>query len=253
MSKNPIDKLFKSVKDDMSDFLTIDVPVVADAAYDTSILRSNNLADLEQGIRAAKKVGDMAWYVIACALTKILDGGLYAQTGLSKDKYKLQIRARLGIDARKLSDFLTAGRFLVQHGQKLIDRGWQPEGMESKIRIASRLKKQVKSEAKVLDALMSKSTEDLREMLRKKKSADEPASTVTLTDGRVELNGKELLTIASDLPADIAQDIKDFVDALILSRSRAGRVACFAVETRRQAQNAPRIFADFTKGKFKKA
>lgn len=247
-------KLFKPDAANLDDILTIDVPVVVDAAYDTGILHSTNLNELEAGIKSAKKVGDLAWYVIACALTKIIDGGLYAQAGMLQSEYREQIQRRLGIDNRRVSDFLQAGRFLVQHGHKLLSMGWQPEGMQAKIRLANRIKGQVKSESKLLNAVMTKSVDDLRRMIRQsKKKTNNTSSSLTLKDGKLTLDGQDVLTIANNLPNDLKQDIDMVIGALIESREKEGRITCFVVETRRQAQNAPRVFADFIKGKFKKA
>lgn len=245
-------KLFKPEKSNIEDILAVDVPIVRDAAYDTGILLSNKLDDLEAGIRSAKKVGDLAWYVIACALTKIIDGGLYAQAGMTQSEYRKQIQQRLGIDARRVSDFLIAGRFLIQHGQKLLSMGWQPEGMQAKIKLASQIKGRVKNESKLLDAVMTKSVADLRSMLPKNKKNETP-SEFNLRDGQLVLGEQVILSIAKDLPDDLRQDIEMFINALIDSRSHGGRITSFAVESRRQAQNAPRVFRDFTRGKFKKA
>lgn len=246
--------LFKPEEENIEDILAIEVPVVTDEAYDTGILHSKNLEDLELGIKSAKRVGDLAWYVIACALTKIIDGGLYAQAGMTQTEYRAQIKERLGIDQRRVSDFLQAGRFLIQYGQKLINMGWQPDGMEVKIRLANRIKSQIKNESKLLDTLMSKSVEDLRRMLRQaKRKTNSQSSTLSLQDGKLLLDGQIVLSISPDLPGELAQDINMIVDALIESREKNGRITCFAVETRRQAQNAPRVFRDFLNGKFRKA
>ncbi|MCM1220318.1 MAG: hypothetical protein NC548_38130 [Lachnospiraceae bacterium] len=253
--KDMIDKLFRPETTDLSDILTIEVPIIADAAYNTDILQSNNLDDLEQGIRQAKKTGDFAWYVIAVSLAKIIDGGLYIQAKMTQKEYKEHIQARLGLDNRRVSDFLQAGRFLIDHGQKLINLGWRPEGMQVKIRLANSAKKAIKNETKLLEAIMHESNAGFRALISQKKYKKKSpmSSSISQKDSKLYLDGKEFLSVAPNLPADLAQDIQMIFEALIESRANKGRIACFAVDTRRQAQNAPRIFHDFIRGKFKKA
>ena len=247
--------LFKPETHDLSELIKIEVPVIADSSYDTTFLRSEKLEELEEGIRKAKKVGDLAWYVIAVSLAKIIDGGLYTQAGLTQKDYRKHLQQRLGLDNRRVSDFLQAGRFLIDHGQKLMNLGWQPEGMQAKIRLANSAKKTIKNESKLLDAIMSKTTDEFRALINKKSRKTKPVtpSSIAQKDGKIFLKGKEIITVDKNLPEDLTQDIQLFFEALIESRARGGRIACFAVDTRRQAQNAPRVFHDFINGKFKKA
>ncbi len=248
-------KLFKPEEADLADLVKVEVPIVDDPAYDANFLRSEKLEELEEGIRQAKKVGDFAWYAIAVSLAKIIDGGLYSQAGLTQSQYREVLQERLGLDKRRVSDFLQAGRFLIDHGQKLLSMGWKPEGMQAKIRLANSAKKSIKNESKLIDAIINRSLHEFRDLIRKnnKKSKPSGLSCLAQKDGKLFLDGKEILSATADLPEDLAQDIQMIFEALIESRSHKGRIACFAVENRRQAQNAPRIFRDFINGKFKKA
>lgn len=247
--------IFKPEEIQLADLIKIDVPVITDAAYDTQILNSDKLEELEDGIRNAKKVGDIAWYVIAVSLAKIIDGGLYSQGGYTQKEYKEHVQERLGIDKRRVSDFLQAGRFLIQHGQKLLNMGWRPDGMQVKIKLANNAQKIIKNETKLLDAIMTKSLDDLRQMIKKSKKTKPVAAKtmLNLQDGKLMMDDREILRIAPNLPDDLQQDLQMVLEVLLESREKNGRIACFAVESRRQAQNAPRVFSDFIKGKFKKA
>lgn len=218
--KNIEKRLFKPEKNNIEDVLAIEVPVVTDAAYDTNILHSTSLVELEEGIRNAKKIGDFAWYVIAVSLAKIIDGGLYIQAGMIQSEYRQHIQERLDIDNRRVSDFLQAGRFLIQHGQKLINLGWRPEGMQAKIKLANNAQKTIKNEAKLLDAIMTKSLQDFEALIKqsKKYKGVDKKSILALQDGKLMLDGREILTINPDLPDDLRQDLQMVFDALIVSR-----------------------------------
>lgn len=240
---------------DIAELVRIDVPIVQDTSYDTGFLVSDNLDDLETGIIAARKVGDFCWYAIACSIAKIIDGGLYTQAGLSQKEYVLQTRERLGIDKRRFHEFLSSGRFLIDHGQKLLSMGWRPEGMQKKIQLANTAKKVVKSEAKLLDHIMNDSIDKFRALISKGKSkinSKGPKQDSNLDGRKLLLAGKHIATIEDAAEGTNLEDLIKILETFAESRKAGGRIACFVVETERQALNAPRVFSDYVNGKLQR-
>lgn len=258
MQKQDAEKvLFKSENDKASgeEFVRIHVPMINDPSYDVTFLSSNKLVDLENGVTVARKVGDFCWYAIACSIAKIIDGGMYLQAGLTQTEYKEKTQERLGIDFRRFSEYLQAGRFLIDHGQRLVNMGWRPEGMQNKIMLANSAKKVIKNESKLLDHIMNDSLDSFKAMIRKQKakvSLKGPKQTSILDGRQLMLNGKVIATIDAAVEGDDLADLEMLLNTFAQSRQKGGRIAAFVVETDRQAKNAPRVFTDYVDGKLQR-
>lgn len=251
MDLKDAEKLFKDDSADISEILVVEVPIIKSAEYDVNFLESGDLETLESGIRAAKKVGDYAWYAISVSLAKIIDGGLYRQAGLVQAEYRKKIKERLGLDLRRVSDFLQAGRFLIQNGQKLLDLGWRPDNMQHKIMLASRGQKVIKNKDKLLDAIINKSAQEFYEFVKVARPK-KIKTNIKFEKNVLRAGNTEILKVCENIPNEFLKDIKVFVEAFVEARSSGGCVAAFAVETDRQSKNAKRVFYDFINGKLKK-
>lgn len=113
--------LIEDAKESAFALIGKEVPDAIDVFY------LDNLEQIEKGIRALNEYGAKCWLISAIALySMVYDSTLYRQSGLTWQDYIRQSRERLGMDAREISESLSAARFFIKYHDKLLKAGWEP-------------------------------------------------------------------------------------------------------------------------------
>lgn len=95
---------------------------------------SDNLEEIEQGIRKLNDYSNKSWLLSAILLYSLIyDKELYTKSGLSWAEYSTQSRQRLGLDPRDISEQLSAARFFVKYHKSLERKKFDPIGSKSKL------------------------------------------------------------------------------------------------------------------------
>lgn len=94
-----------------------------------ALFDSNNLEEVEQGIKWLNELSGSAWLLSAILLyVKIFTGSLFEQSGDNWVSYVKAARKRLNMEARDITDKISSARFFIMYGKRLIERGWSPIG-----------------------------------------------------------------------------------------------------------------------------
>ena len=90
-----------------------------------TLLLSNNLDELENGIKALNTFSSKCWILSAIVLyTIVYNNEVYKQSGLTWAEYSKAARQRLGLDPRDITEQLAGARFFIKHHDKLLENGW---------------------------------------------------------------------------------------------------------------------------------
>ncbi len=91
------------------------------------ILSSDNLEDVEEGIRKLNEYSATCWLLSALTLhTLVYDNAMYEQSGLTWADYLADSRKRTGLSKREVTEQLSSARFFIAHYNDLVRAGWSP-------------------------------------------------------------------------------------------------------------------------------
>lgn len=114
-----------------------DTAIALSSGYTTdisSILDSDNLDVIENGIKSLNEMSDKCWLLSSIVLyTMIYDKSMYQQSGLMWSEYLHESRARLGLAPRDITEQLSGARFFLKHYKALERAGWSPAGSARKM------------------------------------------------------------------------------------------------------------------------
>lgn len=91
------------------------------------ILSSENLEDVEKGIKKLNEYSATCWLLSALALyTLVYDKEMYQQSGLDWLTYMSETKKRTGLSRREVTEQLSSARFFIKNYDKLAKAGWNP-------------------------------------------------------------------------------------------------------------------------------
>jgi len=187
---------------------------------DLSFLETGVLEDVEKGIRKLGEQTSAAWLVTSLVVYGVLyDGELYSASGLPWREYRNETRKRLGMEYREFSESFAAGRFLIDHGKKLISQNWNPERTARKIARSELALKLCGDVDLVIEHILSDSWEEFKAWytgLKNQLKIAEPVRRkqkriIEVKRGRLYVGGIEPVTVNEAIPEQERKDIERMI------------------------------------------
>lgn len=100
----------------------------------TSLMYSTNLDEVESGIKRLNDMSEKCWLLSGIALYSLIyNKNMYQQSGLGWSEYLQKSEERLGVGYKEIYEQLSASRFFICHYEKLLKKGWTPNGSKMKL------------------------------------------------------------------------------------------------------------------------
>lgn len=168
------------------------------------LLYSDNLADVEVGIKQLNEFSDKCWLLSALSLyTLIYNKNMYTQSGLTWVEYLAESKKRLGLDKREVSAQLSSARFFIKNYELLVKEGWNPIGSARKLEkaeLALELSGDIKATVK---HIATDTWSDFKDWYSSFRPQDEtialPRSKVKYVSNAVYVDDVEAITVSASL------------------------------------------------------
>jgi len=173
-----------------------------------SIMGSDNLGDIESGIRYLNEISDKCWLLSSIALySMVYDESMYKQSGLFWADYLKESRARLGLAPRDVSEQLSAGRFFIKHYSALERAGWSPIGSARKMARAELAVEMSGSVEETIKHLVSDSWREFnawyssfKPVQALPKPTEYARDDIEITPDKILVQGIDAVTLNDELP-----------------------------------------------------
>lgn len=195
------------------------VSETANANYIDNLFYSENLAEVEAGIKNLNDFSNKTWILSAILLyTLIYNHNLYEQSGLMWNEYSKQARERLGLDPRDITEQLSAARFYIKHHDAMVRYGWTPNEANRKLARAELALELSGNIDEVLAHLANDSWEKFKGWYQSFKSAaalpkptEYKRDDIDIQGSRVFIQGIEAVNISDKIPEQDRERIERYV------------------------------------------
>lgn len=206
------------------------------------VFDSDSLETVESGIKRLNEFGNKCWLMSSILVFSIIyDKQMYRQSNLLWNDYIQQSKERLGLEARELSEQLSAARFFIRNHRSLVRAGWNAAGGFRKLARAE------------LAAELSGSTKDTIQHLVhdtwaefyswysgfKKVVAlpicESPRNDIKIKGRHITINGIEPVKISDDLPEEEQTRIYGYLEQIFEAIKNGYEPAIIPVYDRKEA------------------
>lgn len=175
-----------------------------------SMMFSENLSDIETGIKQLNDMSEKCWLLSGIALYSLIyNKELYQQSGLSWSDYIQKSEERLGIGYKEVYEQLSASRFFIKNYDKLIEKGWTPNGSKMKLVYGELAVEMSGSLAKTIDHICNDSFQEYRNWYSSFRQVKEIDNTYNSKPRDVKVTSKgffisniEAVTVSNELPKE---------------------------------------------------
>lgn len=210
---------------------------------------TNNLEELETGIRQLNDFANKTWLLSALLLYSLIyDRELYKQSKLEWKEYAKQSRERLGLDPRDITEQLSAARFFIKNHKRLEKMGFEPVNSNRKLARAELALKLSKDINVVLKHLVNDTTrefvawyQNLKPRKTTPKSIEYKRKDIDYRHGKFMLAGVEAVKISNDIPEDDKARLNEYITAIFEALARGYVPAIIQVYDQREAAHLERL------------
>lgn len=167
---------------------------------------SDNLEEIEHGIKALNDYSSKAWLLSGLALYSLIyEKDLWQQSGLTWGEYTHQTSARLGLDSVTVSEQLASARFFVKYRAKLLNAGWTTKVANRNLARAEVAVECSGSVDETIEHLVNDSTRDFQKWYQSFKilpppEVEDKRPDIVIEKSGIKINGINAVTISSELP-----------------------------------------------------
>lgn len=210
---------------------------------------SDNLEEIESGIRNLNEYSSKCWILSAIALyTLIYDKSIYSQSGLDWQTYQKQAKERLGLDPRDVSEQLSGARFFIANRVKLINVGWTtavPNQSLARGIMATELSGSIDE---TIDMMVHSTVREFRDWYQSFKLL--PSEPTPIIDKRpdvkienhiVKINDVQAITISDEIPEQERNILQGYIEQIYTALKRGDVPAIVPVYDESEARTLIRL------------
>lgn len=235
------------------------VALLGDASNKMAIdlFYTDNLEEIEQGIRNLNEFSNKSWLISAILLfTLIYNKNLYAQSGLNWADYAKQSKERLGIDQRDITEQLYASEFFIRYHKQLERAHFDPVGANRKLARANLALKLSGDLPAVIKHLCNDTFRDFKTWYQSfKKSKALPKINESVRDdigykgNKFTIKGIEAVTISDKIPPEEKQRLQRYMKTIFEAIANGYEPAIIPVYDRKEAVVLERLRDKHRQGK----
>lgn len=212
------------------------------------LLDSENLEEVEKGIKALNTISKKSWLLSSILLyTIVYDQNLYLQSGLNWDDYVKESKERLELSPRGISDQLQCAKFYIEHHSALLRKGFQPTNIEVLARAQLALELTGDIDAVIDHVSSGESFRDFKSWYQSFKPASYLPPTeyqrpdIVIESETVKINGIEPVHISEELPAEEQQRLQGYIQKIFMAIKDGYEPAIVPCYDQKEAINLVRL------------
>ena len=226
-------------------------PSQAQRDYKLDFGRSDNLEEIEAGIKETARGLNWANLAICLAFAKIDREALYAQAGYkSYLQYLDQAEDRIDMSRKSMSDYKRMGEAYLDHKPELQLAGFQPEGHLNKLRYLEQALK-----AHGPDEVFQRIANDPFRRFRDYATGGSPSERsdvepmmqylpdIQITPERIVVDGKNILNFPGDLDERTKGELTDYLKQIYEVRAAGNRPYVLNVYDEQEATAVERFLS----------
>ena len=190
--------------------------------FDVMDLFYNEKLDyIEQGIKNLNDYSNKSWLLSSILMyTLVYNKGLYTQSGLSWEEYQTQSRERLGIDARDISEQLSAARFFITNHDELIRQGYDFGSSNRKLARAELATELCGDVHETIRHLCSDKWLEFKEWYQSFKPqkalpVEIKNNEIDFKDSKIYIKGKPAVTFSKDVPDEYKERLEKYMNQIV--------------------------------------
>lgn len=217
----------------------------------------DKLADVERGIKNLNEFSNKSWIVSSILLHSLIyDKSMYTQSGLSWADYSAQSRERLGIDARDVTEQLSAARFFIRYHKSLIKSGFTADTSNRKLARAELALKLSGDIDLVIEHLVKDTWVEFKDWYQSyKPSKNLPAPTdnfrkdIEIKQGHYRIGGVDAIQISKDIPEQDAVRLNGYIRQIFEAMQLGYEPAIVQTYDKKEAAMMERLRDKYRQGK----
>ena len=223
-------------------------PSQSQKQYDLDFLYSNDLAEIEEGIKETFKGVNFANFGLCMAFAKIDREALYLQAGhKSYLQYLDQAEDRLNMSRKTMSDYKRMGEAYLDHKADLQLNGFKGEGHLHKLRYLEQALK-IHDPDEVFQRIANDPFRRFRDYATgespSERSDTEPVlqyvPDIQITPERIVVDGKNILNFPGDLDERTKEELADYLKQIYEVRATGNRPYVFSLYDENEARAVER-------------
>ena len=222
-----------------------------------NLFYSENLNEVENGIKLLNEYSEKSWLLSALLLyTMVYNKDLYRQSGLEWTEYIRKSRARLGMEARDVSEQLSAARFYIKHHKALIKYNWSPVGSRRKLSTAELALRLSNNLEQTLQHLAADTWQDFKLWyysfkIQKAlpKATENRRTDISYSKNKYKIGDIEAVTISKDLSKSDNERLNKYIKQIFTALENGYEPAIIEVYDTKEASVLTRLRDKYRQGK----
>lgn len=182
----------------------------------TELFFSDDLEEIEKGIRQLNEFSNKSWLLSAILLyTLIYNKNLYLQSGLTWKDYSAGARERLGLDPRDITEQLSAARFFIRNHKALERAGFNPVGANRKLARAELATELCGDRYETIKHLASDSWTEFNawysSFKAKPRAVEYKRDDIEIKQDKFYIKGVEAVSVSEQIPEEDREKINDYI------------------------------------------
>lgn len=208
-----------------------------------SLFASENLSDIETGIKSLNELSSKCWLLSALALYSLVyNKKMYEQSNLTWQQYTKESKQRLGMNDREISEQLSSARFFVAHYKELEKAEWSPVGSSFKLARAELAYLLSNDLDLTIKHLKEDSAREFKAWYQSMKATPVITDNNSLKRDDIEIDGniyivnkQKAVTISDKLSKEEQDKLKTYLDRIFLTLKSGYEPAIIPVKDKEDA------------------
>lgn len=216
---------------------------------------SENLEEVEDGIRKLNEFSTKCWILSALALYIIVyDQNMYQQSGLSWKDYAKESRERLGLDQYEITEQLAGARFFIKYRERLLNAGWTTATPNRNLARAELAVELSGSVAQTIKHIVNDSVRSFKEWYSSFKelpeeTVEDKRPDIKINSKSIKIGGIEAVKVSPNLPDKTQEEIQSYLSAIFTAIKQGYYPAIVPVYDKKEASHLVQLRDKYRQGK----